>query len=147
AVGTSLALVFLYWLYAGGMTLRFNLSDPGEVIPVPVAWLSLLIIAVVSQVILHLLVLRRNRVSVGSWLAQTVLEVFVVICLYFAVLSPGFERIYTDNPTLITLLGSAPKIIAVGLALVTLVSKGSKLVKLWNYRNTSTLPFIVKTDG
>ncbi len=147
AIGTIVSLIFLYWLSVGGLTLRFNLSDPGEVTPVPVAWLILLIIAVAAQVILHLLVLRRSRRSVGSWLVETVLEVFGVICLYFAVLQPVFERIITDSSTLIDMLGSAPEIIAVSLALITLVSKGSKLVRLWNYRNSSVPPYTVQTDG
>lgn len=141
AIGTIVTLIALYWLFVGGLTLRFNLSDPGEVIPVPVSWLILLIATVVAEVIMHLLVLRRNRWSVELWLVETGLEVFGVICLYFAVFEPVFTRVITDNPSLTSLLGSAAEIIAVGFALITLVSRGSRLVRLWNY----STPFAVKT--
>ncbi len=149
AFGTFMALVLLYFLRVGGLTLRFDLSDPGEVIPFPALWMLLLIIVTFAMLILHLLVLRRNRWGVGLWLTQTVLEVFGMVCLYFAVLEPIFERILTANPTLIDMpiIGSAPEIIAVSYAVVTLVGRGSRLVKLWNYRQSATPPFTVKTDG
>ena len=94
-----------------------------------------------------MLALRRNRWSVGPWLGETVLEVFGVICPYFVVFSPIFERVITDNPALMYMLGSAPEIIAVSFALITLVSKGSRLVRLWNYRSSSTPPFAAKAEG
>lgn len=147
AIGTFVTLVLLYFLRVGGLTLRFDLIDPGEVIPVPIPWLGVLIATIIAEVIMHLLVLRRNRWSVGLWLAETVLEVFGLIGLYFAVFEPIFERIVTDNPTLLDILSSAPEIIAVSFALITLVSKGSRLVKLWNYRSSGTPPVVVKTDA
>ena len=42
AFGTFGALVLLYFLRVGGLTLRFNLSDPGEVLAVPANWLVVL---------------------------------------------------------------------------------------------------------
>jgi len=141
AIGTIVVLVLLYWLQVGGLTLRFNLNDPGEVIPVSVLWLILLIIFVIGQVILQLLVLRRNRWSAGLLASQTLLEVFGVVCLYFAVLQPGFERLTTNPP-----LTDLPEIIAVSFAVITLLSKGTTLVRLWNYQS-STPPLKVKRNG
>jgi hypothetical protein len=137
AIGILFTFLFLYFLSVGGLTLRFNLSDPGEVIPVPTAWLVLLVAAVVGQIIMHLLVLRRSHWSAGLWILETVLEVVGVVFLYFAVLEPVFARVFTDNPALVDtpIIRSAPELIAVGMALITLVSKGSKLVKLWNYHS------------
>lgn len=140
AIGTLLTLVLLYWLQVGGLTLRFNLSDPGEVIPVSGVWMILLILIVVGQVIVQLLALRRNRWSVGLLLAQIVLELVGAVGLYFVVLQPVFERI-TTNPALTNL----PAVIAAGLALLTLVSNGSKLVRLRN--NSSPTPLNRKQIG
>jgi hypothetical protein len=136
AFGTVVTLVLLYWLQVGGLTLRFNLSDPGEVIPVPIPWLILLIVAGTAMILLHLPVLRRNRWDVGTWLAQTVLEVFGAICFYFAVTKPFFERLLTANPDLknIAPIARGPEIIAIIFAVVTLIGGGTRLVKLWNYR-------------
>jgi hypothetical protein len=149
AFGTVMSLVLLYWLQVGGLTLRFNVSDPGEVIPVPIPWLILLIIACFAMLILQVLVLRRNRWSIASWLIETVLEVFGMVCLYFAVLGPFFQRLLTVNPSLTSwpLSDRWPQIIAVSFAVITLLGRGSRLVKLWNYRQSATPPFTVKTNG
>jgi hypothetical protein len=140
--GAVVTLVLLYWLRAGGLTLRFNLIDPGEVIPVPIPWLILMIITGVAMILLHLPVLRRNRWSVGTWLAQTLLEVFGAVCFYFAVSKPFFERLITTNPDLrnIVPIARGPEIIAVIFAIITLIGGGTRLVKLWNYRTSSAAP-------
>lgn len=143
AIGTIITLIFLYFLYVGGLTLRFNLSDPGEVIPFPVAWMLLLIMVVVGQVLMQLLVLRRNRWGVGTWLVETVLEMIGIISLYFVVTKPLFEQIITATPP----LDSIPEIIAISYAVIMLLTRGTKLVRLWNYRNNSTLPFTPQTNG
>ena len=147
ALGLFFTLLFSYWLYAGGLTLRFNLLEPGEVVPTPVSWLVLLIASINGQVIVHVLALRRSRWSAGLWLAGTVLEVFGQFCLYFAVLSPGFERIIANNPALGGVLGSAPEIITVGLGLLTLLGRGAGLVRLWGYANGGTAPVIARIDA
>jgi len=69
--------------------------------------------------------------------------------LYFAVLQPVFARVFTDNPALVDtpIIRSAPELIAVGLALITLVGKGSKLVKLWNYRSAAPFTMQMEMDG
>jgi hypothetical protein len=146
AFGTIVMLMLLYFLNVGGLTLRFNLNDPGEVIPSPALWILLLIMAGCAMLILEALVLRRNRWSVGLWLTETVLEVFGMICMYFAVLKPIFEHIVTTNPSL-SFIDSAPELIAIGYAVITLIGRGSRLVKLWNYSNNTTPNFTVKTGG
>jgi hypothetical protein len=125
AIGTITTMMLLYWMQVGGLTLRFNLSDPGDVIPFPATWMILLIGFIIGQVILQLLVLRHNRWSGGLLLAQTLLEVGGLICLYFAVLVPVFARL-DINPDL-------PELIAIVLAIITLLTKGAKLARLWNY--------------
>lgn len=136
AFGTVFTLLLLYFLSVGGLTLRFNLSDPGEVIPSSLPWLLMLILVSASMIALHLLALWRNRWSASLWLTQTVLEVIGVICLYFAIAKPLFERVLADNPTLssgLPILASAPEILAIGYGVVTLLARGSKLIRLWNY--------------
>ena len=147
AIGTFVLLIFFYFLSVGGLTLRFNLNDPGEVIPVPIHWLILLVVTVMSEIFIHLLILRRKRWSVGLWTAETVLEVFGVVCLYFVLFKPIFERIIADNPSLVDLpvISSAPEIIAIGSALITLLSRGSRLVRLLTYGNNSTPSSPVRT--
>jgi len=147
AIGSFFTLLFSYWLYAGGLTLRFNLLEPGEVIPSPLSWLVLLIASVGAQVIVHALALWRSRWSARLWLAGTILEVFGLFCLYFAVLSPGFARLITNNPSLGGVLGSAPEIITVGLGLMTLLGRGAGLVRLWSYADGSPAPVIARTDA
>lgn len=143
AFGAFFMLILLYFLRVGGLTLRFNLSDPGEVNPVPLVWMILLIIAVFAMTLLQLLMLRRNRWSVGLWLFETVLEVIAPIFLYFAILVPAFEPVIAANPV----FTNAPQIIAGGLAVLTLINRGAKLIRLWNYEPSTTLPFTIKADG
>lgn len=140
ALGTIVMLIFVYFLSVGGLTLRFNLSDPGAVIPVPTHWLILLIVSGTAQIVMHLLVLRRKRWGVGSWVLQSLLELFGFVCLYFVLFKPIFERIVADNPSLVDMpvIGSAPEIVAVGFALLTLLGRGSRLVRLLTYSSPIT---------
>lgn len=149
AIGTFLALVSLYWLRVGGLTLRFDLNNPGDVIPVPVHWLFLLIITTIVMVILHLLALRRSRWSIALWLSQGVLELIGAFGVYFVFLRPLFERLSVAVPGLfnIPLFDRSPEIIAASMAIITLLDKGSKLVKLMNYRRGSAAPITVRNGG
>lgn len=137
--GAIALLVLLYWLQVGGLTLRFNLSDPGDVIPAPAFWLGFLVAINISLISTHLIVMRRNRWSAGMWLVETVIETVGIFGMYFAVFKPVFERIIADNPSLADapLLGNAPEIIAVISAIITLAGKSSRLIKLWNQRSGS----------
>lgn len=145
AFGTIFLLVFVYFLSVGGLTLHFNLSNPGTVIPVPLQWLILLIVAGTSQIIMHLFILRRKRWSVATWLIETVLEVFGAVCLYFVLYKPIFERMVADNPSLIDLpvIGSAPEIITIGFSLIILLGRGARLVRLLTYSSSGIASFSV----
>lgn len=140
AMSIVVLLMLVYFLSVGGLTLRFNLSDPGEVIPVPTMWLILLIFNLLAITMLHLVVLRRNRWSSGIWLLETILEVFGTICLYFVLFTPLFERLSLTNPA----LANMPEIITVCYAVATLASRGMKLVRIWNYHSSSS-PFPIQT--
>lgn len=132
--GTFVILVLFYFLHVGGFTLRFNLDDPGDVTPVPMLWLILMICAVTAMLILHLWVLWRERWNVALWLTETILEVFGMICLYFVVYGPLFKRILATVPSLanVPAFENLPEIIVILGALLTLTTRGSKLVALLN---------------
>ena len=132
AFGTVITLAFIYFLRVGGLTLRFDLANPGEVIPVPTFWLVLLIMDVLAQLIVNVVVLLRNRWTIGLMLTQAVLEVFGMICLYFVVLLPILTRV---NPN----LANVAEIIVIILAVLNLLNRGSKLVGLLNYRQAAPL--------
>lgn len=148
AFGTLVILALIYFLRVGGLTLSFNLSDPGEVLPVPLAWLALMIIIASAMIILHLLVLRRNSWNAALWLLQTLLEIVGVICLYFVLYLPIFDRIVASTPALADtpLIGSAPEILVVLSAVSTLVRRTPRLLRLWNRHAGSTSAFIIQTD-
>jgi len=149
AIGTLAALVLLYFLRVGGLTPRFNLTDPGEVIPVPQTWLLLSIVSTAGMIILNIWVLRRNRWSAVMWLAQTLLELIGVVCLYFVLYEPVFERLVVASPA----FGSLPfannigEVLAVLSAIVNLLGNGRKLVRLWTESGSSAPPYAVPTNG
>lgn len=142
--GLFFTLVFVYFLHVGGLTLRFNLSDPGEVIPAPPTWMALLIICGIANIILHMVVMRRGRLSVGILLTQIVLTMFGWICMYFVVLDPLFTRLVLAVPILENL--PIPEFLAILFAILTLMSDGFKLIRLWNYNNRSTPPYTVQAN-
>lgn len=136
ALGTVILLVFIYFLRVGGLTMRFDLANPGEVIPVPIFWLVLLIVDVLAQLIVNVVVLLRNRWRLGLMLVQGLLEVVGAICLYFVLFLPIFNHINPD-------LANLAEIIVIILAVLMLLSRGSKLVGLLNYRQ----PLQVRNSG
>lgn len=140
AAGTFVTLILVYFLRVGGLTLRFNLSDPGEVVRVSSTWLTLLIMAGVAQLVIQLFVMQRNRWGIRTWLLQTVFEVFGAVCLYFAVLQPLFDHFGRENPSLledVTFFERGPEIFAIGYSIIALASRGSSLIKLWAYRKSN----------
>lgn len=136
-IGIIVTIVLLYFAQVGGLTLRFNLSDPGEVIPVSRFWLILLLFDGIGQVLIHLIVLRRNRWNVFLWLAQTLLELVGVFSLYFILYQPFLDRLLVSNPGLaeIPLMLQAARIFAVLTALPILIGRGSRQIRLWNDSN------------
>jgi hypothetical protein len=135
-IETLVVLAFLYFLRVGGLTLHFNLTDPGDVIPVPVTWMVLLIVFSLAQLIVYVLMLRHTRWNIGVWILMTVLEVVGIICLYFAVLEPFFKGVVMATPALASI--PLAQIVAIALAVLTLLNRLSKLVRLRNYRADST---------
>jgi hypothetical protein len=147
AFGTIFTLVLLYFLSVGGLTLRFTLGSPGEVIPVSMLWLVLLILNGLAMILLNLLVLRRNRWGSSIWFIETALEVFGHMCLYFVLYRPLFQRFAAAFPAFATLpvIDKLPEILAIGLSVLTLVSRSGKLVSLWNY--SPSPPMLQKQKG
>jgi hypothetical protein len=118
-IGAFVTLILLYCLRVGG------LPAASGVIPVPMGWLLLLIGAIIAMVVLHLWMLRRNRWTVPLWITETILELLGMICLYFVVYEP--LAALSTSP----LIQSLPEILVIFTALVTLLSKGSKLVGMF----------------
>lgn len=135
AIGIAAVVMLFYFLQVGGLTLRFNLNDPGTVIPVPSGWLILLIVAALAQLLIQAWVLRRNRWNVALWLLQSVMELAGVVSLYFAVLEPLAERALsvTESPTARAIIANAPKVFAVLYAVIAVSGHGMRLIRLWGY--------------
>lgn len=146
AFGSFGVLLLLYFLRVGGLTLRFNLTDPGEVLPVPMAWLALLTLNTAALVVLSLLALRRNRWTVGTLLADTALELFGAVCFYYAIVTPVFAWMVEAWPGLANLpfLGRAPEIFLAASLVIAFVSGISKIVKLVSYRPGGEAQYKVK---
>lgn len=139
AVGTVFVLVFLYFLSVGGLTLRFNPSDPGEIVATPASWTIFLIAMGTGQIVLSLLAIRRGRWHLTTWLGQSLMELAGVIGLYFAALRPLFDRLVLENDSLNTpLVSSMPELFVVLYAAIALISKGVVLLQLWNHRSDAT---------
>lgn len=148
-LGSLLLLPLLYFAQVGGLTAQFNLSNPGEVVPVPGTWLAGLILVVLAQIVLHLLVLRRNRWTPATWLSQTVLELTGVICLYFVVFQPIYERLIVTNPALaeLPLLVAMPQGLTILMGLLTLAGRANRQVRLWKYPGVEMSPQMITVDA
>lgn len=144
AFGVIVLVIFVYFLRVGGLTLNFNLNNPGEVIPVPAVWLILLIVNSILIMILTLIVLRRNRWTASLWLTETLLEVFGIVCLYFVFYKPIAERIIIAVPA----LAGVPlaEIVALLTGISTLISRGNKFAKLWTYQSNQSAPYPTKVE-
>lgn len=129
AFGALATIAVAYWLQVGGLTLRFNVSDPGDVLPAPAVWLIALLITSFASILLNLWALVRRRWNPGMWLAQTLVDVLGVITFYFAVLIPVAERL--------SLTQVALPIALVTIVLIALVG-GFKLIRMWQQRQGIT---------
>jgi hypothetical protein len=148
AFGTFAVLVMLYYLRVGGLTLRFNLSDPGDVIPVPVPWLIALIAIVVVQVVLQLAALLRGRWTVATWLVNTALDIAGAVALYFVLWLPLADRIFAAVPALtnVPFIERVPEIILVGSIVISAIENITKLVKMLGRRHSAPASYNVKTN-
>jgi multisubunit Na+/H+ antiporter MnhC subunit len=131
-LGMLVGLLFIYYLSVGGLTLRFNPSDVGDIIPIPIGWTVTFIVMVMAMVMLNLFVLWRGYWDAWLWIAETFFEMVGNIALYFVVYQPIFERIVADNPPLGDI--PLPQIIVITNAVITLVNRGLCLMQLWRYR-------------
>mgnify|MGYP001183628307 CR=1 FL=1 len=149
AIGTFFTIVLLYYLRVGGLTLRFNLSDPGEVMPVPVVWLVVLILAILGQVLMNLIALRRNRWTVGALLAETGFEVLGAFGLYYAVLEPLWGALLDAVPALanVPFLGRGPEVFLAAAVVIALISGVTKIVKLLAYRRGGPTSYKAKSGA
>ncbi len=138
ALGAFFIIVLLYFLAIGGVSLRFNLSDPGEVFPVPVPWVFALLATTVGLLVLNLWALVRSRWTLVTWLTQTLLELVGAVGLYFVVWVPLFAWLSELLPHLRErfLFDRQPLIFLVLTLGITLISNASRLLKLWKHRST-----------
>jgi hypothetical protein len=132
AFGAFAVLVMIYFLRVGGLTLRFDLSDPGDVIPVPVPWLIALIAIVAVQVMLQLAALLRGRWTVPTWLVNMALDLAGAVALYFVLWLPLADRIFAAVPALtnVPFIERGPEIITIAIVIITLLEGLPKLVKM-----------------
>ncbi|MBL8132300.1 MAG: hypothetical protein JNL42_10625 [Anaerolineae bacterium] len=135
AIGTLFGIAILYYVQVGGLTLRFNLSDPGEVLPVPTVWLAVLLFTTFTSIVINLWMLFRRHWTFAAWLAETALEILGAMGLYFALFAPVAERIKETNPNLTWLpLDQLPWIITLVMVVILVMGNGGKLIRLWQQR-------------
>jgi hypothetical protein len=149
AFGAFVTIIMLYYLRVGGLTLRFDLSDPGDVIPVPIPWLILLILNTIGLIIVNLLALQRGRWTMSTQLLEVLLEAAGAVFLAFAIFQPLLDAALVAIPALanIPFIERAPVIFAVSVAVITLVTGANKLAKLWAGRHDDTPTYHVKTGS
>lgn len=129
-------VILLYFIAVGGLTLRINLSNPGAVIPAPMPWMVTLSIILLVQIGILLLVVGRNRWTFGQWVANSLLDLAGVACLYFVLFQPLFSSIADRISPFRTLpfLDSMPILITLTVGLVVLLTNIQKAVVLWGAR-------------
>lgn len=140
AIGTLVGIAILYYLQVGGLTLRFSLSDPGEVLPVPPEWLVVLLVTTFSGIFLNLWALMRRRWTLEMWLAQAVTELIGAVGIYFVLLTPVLKRVAQALPELAARvpLTQLPTIITLITVVIMVLSNGGKLIRLWQQRQAVT---------
>ena len=148
AFGTFAVLVMLYFLRVGGLTLRFSLSDPGEVIPVPIPWLVALIAIGTTQMVLQLTALLRGRWGVALWLVNVALDIVGAVALYFVLWLPLADRLYAAVPALtgVPLIGRGAEAILVVSIVLTVIEGITKLIKMMSHRHNATPTYNVKAN-
>lgn len=132
AFNIFLTFIFIYFLRVGGLTLRFNLNEPVDVLPVPTNWLIVYIGTLLASIVISALALRRDRWTAGLLVAEMIVELVGTVASYFVILTPLFDWLFEALPFTANLpfAGSAPEIVAVVLGFVTLVDTFSKLIKV-----------------
>jgi hypothetical protein len=136
AFNAFFALVLLYFLRVGGLTLRFDLANPGEVMPAPTNWLIVLIITTIGAVALNLAALLRNRWTLPTWLASMSLELVSAVGMYFVLWLPILDRILTAVPELadVPMFARGAEIALVASIVIVLATTLGKLIKMLSHR-------------
>ncbi len=139
AIGALVGIVLVYFLQVGGFTLRFNLSDPGEVLLVPTVWLVVLLITITGVCVLNLWALIRRRWTFGMWLAQAVLELIGALGLYFVLFTPVVEQVIQAAPELAERLplDQLPWIITLFTVVIMVLRNGGRLIRLWQQQGVT----------
>jgi hypothetical protein len=132
AAGTLVGIAILYYLRVGGLTLNFNLSNPGDVLPVPTGWLVVLLFTTFGSVFLNLWALIRRRWTVGMWFAETTLGVVGAVGLYFTLFTPVVARVMESVPELSAQvpLDQLPWIMTLVTVVIIVLANGFKLIRL-----------------
>lgn len=131
-IGTFAALALLYFLRVGGLTLRFDRADPGDVLPVPMPWLVALTGIAFGQVILQLVAALRGRWSRVTAPANFALEVAGAVAVYFAALRPLADHFLARFPQFAdTLLWQRwPEITLAVSVVIIAATSGVKLLRV-----------------
>ncbi|MBP6016135.1 MAG: hypothetical protein KA586_05390 [Candidatus Promineofilum sp.] len=138
AFNIFMALVLTYFLRVGGLTLRFNLTESIDVLPVPALWLVTGILSLIGLILINGVVLRRGRWSAGLALADLALNMVGVVGGYFVFILPLVDLLFEKVPSLmnIPLADRWPLALAVLLGLITAIEGLSRLLKiLYGNRN------------
>jgi hypothetical protein len=140
AVTTLLAIAILYFIQVGGITLRFDLNNPGEVLPAPMFWLVVWLLNQIITIVLNLVALMRQRWTVVTVLAQILANLVGAIALYLVVFIPILERVTQTNPELVARLPIAqvPWVLTLSIVIVVVLVDGGKLIRLWQYQSAQT---------
>ena len=148
AFGTFALLVMLYFLRVGGLTLRFNLNDPGDVIPVPIPWLVALIAIGTTQMVLQLTALLRGRWGVALWLVNVALDIVGAVTLYYVLWLPLAGQLFAAVPALLNVpfLGRGAQIILAISIIAAVLEGATKLVKMAGYRHSGPSSYNVKAS-
>lgn len=133
AIGTLISIALLYFLQVGGLTLRFNLNDTGDVLPVSRTWLAVLFVTTLSSISLNLWALIRNRWTWGTWLVESAFNFVGAVGLYYVLFTPIVERLIESSPQL-SFLERLPFILTLGIVILMVLGNGSKLIRLWQQR-------------
>ncbi len=135
AIGMLFGIAILYFLQVGGLTLRFDFNNPGDVLPVPTGWLIVLFFTTIGAVFLNLWALIRRRWTLGTWLVQTLLDLTGAVGVYFVLLVPVTERLSQAVPELRDVqLENVPAILTVITVVLMVIASGSRLIRLWQQR-------------
>lgn len=143
-------MILVYFLKVGGLTLRLNLSDPGEVLAVPMGWMLVYVISQGVRVPLYLLVLIRSRWEILTRMTDSVIDLVGVVCVYVVVFLPIWINLVPGTTfSRIPIIGKSPLPISLLVGFLTIVDGLANVGKLINQRHFGgdLTSITVQTDG